>query len=232
MFRNILVVSSLLTLAVGCDPTVVAEQTQSTCTYGKQSFEPGSTFTAADGCNTCSCAEDGAVSCTEAACPEPTTCDYAGSLYQVGEMFPATDGCNECACLDDGNVGCTDATCTETVVCNYDGQMYVPGDTFPATDGCNACVCANDGAVICTEEACTTTCNPEDEWWRQYMSDDPDECALLDYECPGSSYDFKSECGCGCEQPDSCRKSFDCSAPDSCDIDTLAHKCPFSEIVQ
>jgi hypothetical protein len=39
-----------------------------TCSYGGQTYQPGDNFEATDGCNSCSCGEDGAVACTKMAC--------------------------------------------------------------------------------------------------------------------------------------------------------------------
>lgn len=40
------------------------------CTYDGETYEPGESFPAGDGCNTCTCAEDGSVACTLIACPD------------------------------------------------------------------------------------------------------------------------------------------------------------------
>lgn len=38
------------------------------CAYNGDRYNPGETFTAEDGCNTCSCGQDGSIACTEIAC--------------------------------------------------------------------------------------------------------------------------------------------------------------------
>lgn len=43
------------------------------CAYGEQQYDAGDSFEASDGCNTCSCGDDGQVACTKKAC----TCDPA-----------------------------------------------------------------------------------------------------------------------------------------------------------
>ena len=168
------------------------------------------------------------MSCTEIACPTPT-CEYAGEVYVVGEMFIDVDGCNECVCASDGSVGCTDMICPVDMVCSYDGEIHEPGDSFPSVDGCNKCTCNADGSVSCTEEACE--CNIAADWWRQYMSEDPGECRFLDYACPGDTFEFVNDCGCGCEQDAECPEWFDCADPDSCDLSLIEKTCPFSEII-
>ena len=125
------------------------------CSYDGQSYGIGEDFPATDGCNTCTCSEDG-VLCSEIGCT--TTCEYDGTTYDVGEEFPAVDGCNSCSCNEDG-VACTLIDCGSSGTCEYDGTTYDIGEEFPATDGCNTCGCTEDG-VLCTEIGCLppTTC--------------------------------------------------------------------------
>ena len=108
--------------------------------------EPGDMVPAADGCNTCTCQDDGTLACTEIACdpdPDPGECE-------PGTSVPADDGCNTCECLDDGTIG----GCTE-IDCDPDPGDCEPGTTVPADDGCNTCECLDDGTIGgCTEIAC------------------------------------------------------------------------------
>jgi hypothetical protein len=110
----------------------------------------GETFQ--NGCNTCTCNEDGSVACTEMGCA--SVCEQNGTQYGAGESFPAGDGCNLCQCMSSGEISCTAAACGST--CVYDSTVYQAGDSFPATDGCNTCSCSMDGSVLCTEIACGT----------------------------------------------------------------------------
>ncbi len=64
----------------------------------------GERWQAADGCNTCTCLEEGEA-CTERACPE-SPCGER----EVGEIWDHEDGCNQCACTERG-VACTDEFC-------------------------------------------------------------------------------------------------------------------------
>lgn len=72
--------------------------------------EPGESFLAADGCNTCECPESGSraeAACTEIGCgPQPDECI-------PDEEFPAGDGCNSCTCPTSGIR--SEASCTETI---------------------------------------------------------------------------------------------------------------------
>ncbi len=125
-----------------------------TCEFGGQSYSPGDSFPAGDGCNTCTCGSDGSVGCTMMGCANPG-CQYQGQHFSPGQDFPAGDGCNTCTCQAGGDIACTEALC---LACSYNGQDYAPGDTFPATDSCNTCTCQADGSVSCTEINCPTEC--------------------------------------------------------------------------
>jgi len=78
------------------------------CDYGGTIYRTGSDFTAADGCNTCSCRAGGSVICTKKLC---FACVYNGVGYPLGASFPASDGCNTCSCTSRGNVVCTTRAC-------------------------------------------------------------------------------------------------------------------------
>jgi hypothetical protein len=79
------------------------------CDYGGAQHAVGARFPDADGCNTCTCTEDG-VACTEMACA-PQTCQVGDKTYAVGERFPDADGCNTCVCQPGGGLACTELFC-------------------------------------------------------------------------------------------------------------------------
>jgi len=194
-----------------------------TCVYSGSVYYPGESFPAGDGCNSCTCSEDGSVSCTRLACKG---CFYNGSMYEPGQGFPAGDGCNGCTCGEDGSVFCTQAYC---LTCTYEGQTYAAGASFPALDGCNTCTCYEGGAVGCTTMACLP-CDPEAEWYREYVATSASQCALIDYVCPENTTYFGNDCGCGCQQDRSCPEWFDCMDPAVCDPVAIKQKCPYSGI--
>jgi hypothetical protein len=71
----------------------------------------GDTFKSLDGCNDCSCTENG-IACTERACaPGGGTCSYDGKTYNEGDSFKSADNCNTCGCQKDGSVTCTLMAC-------------------------------------------------------------------------------------------------------------------------
>lgn len=189
-----------------CDiPTGWAACDGGTCVYGGAVYDEGASFPAGDGCNECRCRADGAVICTEMACPcegadgcgEPAFCEHNGERYEPGESFPDADGCNTCFCEQGGFVSCTDRacpcdpndpTCGGSGSCELDGVFYEDGATFLAPDGCNSCSCW-DGLIACTAMACEPPppppCEaPNADGTCGGLCDGPVYCDALPPECP------------------------------------------------
>ncbi|MDX2020574.1 MAG: hypothetical protein SF187_10055 [Deltaproteobacteria bacterium] len=104
------------------------------CFDGKDFHKTGTSFPASDGCNTCSCGEDGNVACTLIACgdPGPGGCSDGKTNFSLGASFPALDGCNKCTCTKDG------IACTE-IACAPDQRKCVRG-------GCSGQLCVEEGS--------------------------------------------------------------------------------------
>jgi hypothetical protein len=168
-----------------------------------ETCQPGSSFEADNGCNTCECPESGLKSeaaCTQIACqPEPETCE-------PGSSFEADDGCNTCECPESGLK--SEAGCTE-IACQPEPETCEPGSSFEADDGCNTCECPESG--LKSEAGCTEiACQPE-----------PETCE------PGDSIPAGDGCNtCQCpesglvSEADACTEAF-CSGPCSGDSDCL-----------
>ncbi|MBI4955130.1 MAG: hypothetical protein HY908_24115 [Myxococcales bacterium] len=192
------------------------------CTVGGQTYEPGQSFPSPDGCNTCTCGDDGQAACTLLGC---VTCVHGGQTYQPGDVFPNANGCGTCTCEPMGTVSCTAPACS--IGCEFGGPSFDLGDEVPAGDGCNTCTCAADG-FGCTKMACA--CNPGAEFGRDYVGNSPAECAVIDFGCPPNTTYFGNDCGCGCEQAPWCPQYFGCmpgSGP-GCDTAGLSELCPYS----
>jgi hypothetical protein len=74
--------------ADGAAPPPADGATAGTCLYFGATYSTGQSFTAIDGCNTCTCLSNGGVGCTRKACPPdaaPTTCELADS-YEFGDI--------------------------------------------------------------------------------------------------------------------------------------------------
>ena len=142
--------------------------------------EPGSSFDADDGCNSCECPESGLKSeagCTEIGCgpnPGPDSCE-------PGSSFDAGDGCNTCECPESGlksEAGCTEMDCGP----NPGPDSCEPGSSFDAGDGCNSCQCPDSGLkseAACTEAFCSGQCSNDSECLdTQFCDFEHDNCGI------------------------------------------------------
>jgi hypothetical protein len=132
------------------------------CKQDGKSYALHETFPSSDGCNSCACAADGSIACTNRACVDGGGGSDGGTgagvvdgkSHPVGETFPSPDGCNSCTCSAGGNAACTERGCAPAA-CTYGGKSYAVGDTFSANDCGNTCTCTDQG-VACTAIACAT----------------------------------------------------------------------------
>ena len=103
--------------------STLAECAPSGCTYAGQSYPAGVTFPSRDGCNQCTCGEEGSANCTAEFCAcEPTAEWYRRYVFtDAGPCLGAKFTCppntlvfaNPCGC------GCEEATpCGKTVACD------------------------------------------------------------------------------------------------------------------
>lgn len=97
------------------------------CTLDGKELAPGQTFPdAASPCNTCTCLDDGTISCTD----RPCVCEQNGETVEIGGTI-AQDRCNTCTCGPDLKLSCTAIDCVDCEA--------VPPDCQPAADP----ACAN-----------------------------------------------------------------------------------------
>jgi len=103
-----------------------------------------------DECNTCTCQQNGQVSCTSN--PNPCNCKYGTMTLAIGQSMKK-DECNMCTCQSNGQVSCTNKPCS----CTYNGNTYPiaprPGSSFPNPEGCT-CKCNENGQVTCDQASC------------------------------------------------------------------------------
>ncbi|TNE87172.1 MAG: hypothetical protein EP330_19585 [Deltaproteobacteria bacterium] len=67
-----------------------------------------------------------------------------------------------------------------------------------------------------------------------YVSEDPDQCAVLRYTCEPGQGAFSNECGCGCECPETlnCMPTINAPTPEACqDVAAFEAACPSSQVV-
>ena len=173
----IALVTALLALTNGSSPMCTpVEPDVPLCEVDGELYEPGDSFPASDGCNTCTCMNDGTVACTEMACG----CAYGGAFYQVGETFWADDGCNKCTCIA-GGVACTKMWCQcsgDEWFRDYKGtpqtcpliKFYCPAN---ATYYANDCGCGCQQSADCPE-------------WFNCMPPVPCDPSQIAIDCPYS----------------------------------------------
>ncbi len=115
---------------------------------------------------------------------------------EPGERRMAPDDCNTCVC-EAGGWACTEMACEPppdclcpavyAPVCGADGQTYG-----------NACEAGCAEVEVEAEGTCDGACPDPADPNVSYLSDDPGECALIDFACGGDARAFADDCGCGC----------------------------------
>jgi hypothetical protein len=81
------------------------------CYFEGRYYAYGESFPRGDGCNTCGCVREGAVTCTLLDCQR--SCVVNGILYADGASFSVEGGCGTCAC-DGGDIICVSVPCPES----------------------------------------------------------------------------------------------------------------------
>ena len=76
-------------------------------------------------------------------------------------------------------------------VCGADGQTYD-----------NACFAECAGVRVADDGECSGICPERFPGELNYVSDNPDECAVIAFVCPEGHEYFANDCGCGCRQPE------------------------------
>jgi hypothetical protein len=130
------------------------ETTPVTCEFDGVTYEVGDSFGATDGCNTCTCGEDGEAACTLLGCPEPTcTEEECGpALGMPNYLCPdgvTTAGPGPCEVQEDETCGWTVVQCPD---------VYDPCDGLACGQACSACPPEDD---TCSQTAEEKACNNE-----------------------------------------------------------------------
>jgi hypothetical protein len=122
------------------------------CSLNVCECTPGEQRLADDGCNTCTCAENGTWQCTEIGC----------MACVEGEMRDAGDGCNTCTCDASGSFICTRLYCPVTCEpdsadCDGVRENGCEADLQNSVENCGQCgyYCAHAGASsVCKAGGC------------------------------------------------------------------------------
>ena len=177
---------------------------------------PGTLRPAPDGCNTCTCTEEGEWACTDLACPAPLCEDGDNSCVAAFNSctcsyvclpggLDLSDPCPERACpavvVPVPGCGCVDGVCTP------EPRACEPGTERPADDGCNTCTCTDEGAWACTDRACPEPICVDDagcapvydicncHWRCLPPGEVPEACPGVE-PCPAPDPDAALQCAC------------------------------------
>jgi len=106
--------AAALSLALGC----AGDDDGPVCSNGGRDFREGDSWTCADGCNSCTCA-DGQVTSTFGSCSGPPgpaatklMCADGEFEHSHGSSWACSDGCGMCGC-DDGTLVRADSACDD-----------------------------------------------------------------------------------------------------------------------
>lgn len=101
MKKLLLCLALLPLLGASCN----SPQQEIACAYNGERYEAGQSFPAEDGCNTCTCGEDGQIGCTEIACPAAQGIDECQVAEDCLDQGIDTSFCSE------GEWACINAQC-------------------------------------------------------------------------------------------------------------------------
>jgi len=152
-------------------------------------------------------------------CLAEATCDPYDLQLEPGEECPIGGECytNTICC---STVTCMEeqALCDAIPVCQ-EGETEVPS----CPEGSSCVKRALCGTVI----TCQTECEDGREPYREYVAFGAD-CQVVDYQCPEHTTSFTNECGCGCEQPETCPEFVDCMPGGQVDPLCSSDECPYT----
>lgn len=156
--------------AVARDATA-SDASVTKCMEANHSYNPGQTFTSADGCNTCQCLVSGEIVCTARAClvdasttPQPDSSFikidsplvFKDALVVVDSASPKdlrADMPRDTAIPPDLSTQSDTPLPKDTaIVCIHNGKPMAAGESI--FDGCNTCTCSETGQLACTKKYC------------------------------------------------------------------------------
>jgi hypothetical protein len=140
------------------------------------------------------------------------------------------------------------------VCCNAIPTCGIGEREVPSTQDCGLVPMCHEVSLCCTTIYCQVltpgsggssgaagtagtgggagACNPEAEPDRDYVGS-PAGCMVIRFECPDNTVNFTNDCGCGCEQDESCPDFVDCmpggDPNPGCSEEERA-RCPYTEI--
>lgn len=110
------------------------------CLLNDQTYALGQTFPAQDGCNTCTCATNDNIVCTQKACISTSPAKTTTKPTSTPKAMPTLKA--------------TATPTTAVVVCKTTNKTYQVGDSYK--QDCNTCLCTDSGESVCTQKICPT----------------------------------------------------------------------------
>jgi hypothetical protein len=120
---------------------------------------------------------------TAVCCNAIPTCGFAEREVQSAEACRLIPTCREVS------------LCCTTIYCEA---------LRPGSGGSSGA--AGSGGAAGSEGAC----DPEAEPDRDYVGKSREACSVIRFACPENTVSFQNDCGCGCEQDESCPDFVDC----------------------
>lgn len=107
MRRVVFIFPALVLLGGACSSIPFQTRETAQCTYQNARYSSGESFPAGDGCNSCTCGQDGNVACTKVACDARTGLPVAQCQTNAD---CETQNLDKSFC-DQGSWECVNATC-------------------------------------------------------------------------------------------------------------------------
>lgn len=193
--RSLVAATSVVVAAFACGGKTTGAEGPADGGPLDETCEPGGTWS--DGCNTCSCAEDGrTVSCTERACAEVDASVCAPGTRKI-------EDCNGCDCVE-GQWACTLMYCGPTSM--GAGKVYCGGlECDTRTSVC--CDSASPPAAPderCVAKAGTLPCGSDEARY----CDEAADCADGEVCCQRASSAYPLAMGSVCAPKGTCGSGF------------------------
>jgi hypothetical protein len=132
------------------------------------------------------------------------------------DCYSNTICCDTVWCMEE------QALCDGIPVCQ-EGEVEVPA--CPADASCvKRALCGT--VIVC--QTSPVECDHEANPNLHYVGESAEECQVIDYSCPEHTTGFSNECGCGCEQPDSCPEFVGCLPGGNVDPLCNSEECPYT----
>lgn len=193
------------------------------CEYAGESYAPGASFPSTDGCNRCSCGDDGQVACTDETCVDcqAISAEYGALMAQAkactpGQPNQCTTRVNEgltCGCDTFVNPTHYDEATVRSVVDRFGAGSCNPqnGNCGPCSPAVNATCSAAGVCVTDSDPTEGIACRVGGMTYQHGSVDIPDPFSCNTCECRDGRLSC-TEIGCPTPCPDGRVAASSCSA--------------------